>query len=155
MKFLIWYCSICLVLAFLYLIPTFRKRKKDENTAAYMWRRREHAQNLAILGIFCPPLWIVAIIYFLCTRMTDCPICGAHNTVMFSGFHREGRNEDNWFSCKECGYKDSVNVVLPETKPDKHSSSGSSSSSSSYSSSSSSGSWGGGHSSGGGAGRKF
>lgn len=152
MTFVFWYCIIGLVIGFLYLVPTFRRKRPDEDTAAYIWRRREHAQLLTTAGIFCPVLWPLAIIYFLFTRKTDCPVCGGHNTVMFSGSRRYSRHEDNWFRCSECDYIGHASADVPEIKPDRHGSSGRGSS---YSSSSSGGSWGGGHSGGGGASRKF
>lgn len=153
MKFFLWYSLAGFVLGFLYLIPTFRKKRPEENTAAYIWRRREHAQMLATAGIFCPVLWPLAIIYFLCTRMTDCPVCGRHNTVMFSRSHRHGTSEENWFSCSECGYTDSAHATVPEIKPDKHNNHTNRGHGSGGSGGS--GSWGGGGSFGGGAGRKF
>lgn len=152
-KFCLWYSGVCLLIAFLYLIPTFRKRREGENTAQYIWRRREHAQFVATAGIFCPPLWILAIIYYLCTRRTDCPVCGGHNTVRFSNSKRHKKTEENWFRCTQCDYTDVAMANVPEIKPDKHTSSSGSGMGSGYGSGS--GSWGGGGTAGGGAGRKF
>lgn len=161
-QFIIWYCVVCFVLAILYLIPTFRRRK-DESAVPYLWRCREHWQVLAGAGVFCPPLWILSIIYYFFKRKVDCPQCGGHKTVMFSHSNKitdiYPNMEDNWFVCSECGYTEAVSHEIFEGKKryvGSSDSDGGGGDDYSYDDDTDSGGdWGGGSSDGGGAGRSF